>query len=68
MKEVKLYQCEVCGTQYASKVNATKCEEFHAKGLKIDTLYYRGMNEVTEKFPIKILVKDKTGETRLYKL
>ena len=68
MKEVKLYQCEVCGTQYASKENAKKCEEFHAKGLKIDELFYKGMNQATEKFPVKIWIKDKTGEGRLYRL
>ena len=68
MKEVKLYQCEVCGTQYIDKENAKKCEKFHAKDLEIDRLYHRGMNETTDNFPVKILIKAKNGKTRLYRL
>lgn len=66
MKEVKLFQCEVCGTQYIDKKDAEKCEEFHAKGLEIDRLYYKGMNETVQKFPDKILIKAKNGETKMY--
>jgi hypothetical protein len=68
MKEVKLYQCEVCGTQYIDKKDAEECEEFHAKGLEIDRLYYSGMNDTAEKFPHKILLKAKSVETRTYRL
>lgn len=31
MKEVTLYQCEICGTQYASEGAAIECEESHRK-------------------------------------
>ncbi len=54
MKELKLYQCEICGTQYADKDKAKQCEQYHARGLEIDGWSYRGMNETTEKFPVKI--------------
>ena len=29
MKELKLYQCEICGTQYKEKTACTKCEKSH---------------------------------------
>lgn len=35
MKELKLYQCEICGTQYKSKTECEKCEKSHKKGLKM---------------------------------
>lgn len=68
MKELKLYQCELCKTQYADKNEAKKCEEYHARDFKIDSLLYKGMNETSEKFPVKIWVKSKNGEERMYRL
>lgn len=35
MKEKTLYYCEFCGTAYASKTDAQKCEEFHKVPKKI---------------------------------
>lgn len=34
MKEIKTYQCEICGTQYADKNNAEECEKLHANCIK----------------------------------
>ena len=36
--------------------------------LEIDCCSYRGMNETSEKFPVKIWVKAKNGEERMYRL
>nr|DAS60465.1 MAG TPA: C2H2 type zinc-finger protein [Caudoviricetes sp.] len=68
MKELKLYQCELCKTQYADKEEAKRCEQYHVRGLEIDCCSYRGMNETSEKFPVKIWVKSKNGEERMYRL
>lgn len=68
MKELKLYQCELCRTQYADKNEAKRCEEYHVRDLKIDSFLYKGMNETSEKFPVKIWVKAKNGEERMYRL
>ena len=35
MKKLELYQCEVCGTQYKSKLECTECETRHMKELRI---------------------------------
>lgn len=42
MKELKLYQCEVCGTQYADKLKAKECEKYHATNLEISDCKYHG--------------------------
>ena len=38
MKELKLYACEHCGTQYKNKAEAEKCETSHKTKLKITIL------------------------------
>lgn len=67
MKEPKLYQCEICGTKYAEKLKAKECEKYHAKDLVISDCKYHGMN-VGGSFPVKIFVKSKSGEERMYRL
>lgn len=67
MKEIKLYQCEICGTKYAEKLKAKECEKYHAKDLVISDCKYHGMN-VCGSFPVKIRVKAKNGEERMYRL
>lgn len=66
MTEVKHYKCDICGKEHPTQEKAKKCEDFHAKGLEIDRLYYKGMNETVQKFPDKILIKAKNGETKMY--
>ena len=34
MKELKLYQCELCGTKYTDRNEAKKCEKYHVKDFK----------------------------------
>ena len=67
MKEIKLYQCDVCGTKYAEKLKAKECEKYHAKDLEITTRDYRGMNEGTGNFPVKIWVRSKDGTEIMYR-
>lgn len=44
MKEVKLYQCELCGRQFKTAEKAQACEREHKKNLRvIDETY--GSNE-----------------------
>ena len=68
MKELKLYQCELCGTKYADKNEAKKCEEFHVKDLEVSDCKYHGMNVCADKFPVKIWIKSKSGVKRMYRL
>lgn len=40
MKEVRLYQCEVCGTEYSTKEEAEGCEASHEKDAKVTKFEY----------------------------
>lgn len=64
MKELKLYQCEVCGTEYSDESKAKECEKYHATGLRISGHKYDRIG----RFPVKIWVKSKDGEERMYRL
>lgn len=35
MKELKLYQCEVCGRQFKTAEKAQACEQGHKKNLRV---------------------------------
>lgn len=35
MKELKLYQCDVCGRQYRTVEKAQACERGHKKNLRV---------------------------------
>ena len=40
MKELKLYQGEICGTQYRTAEKAQACEIGHKKNIRITTMEY----------------------------
>lgn len=67
MKKLRMYQCEICGTNYTDKLKAIECEKYHATGLEIIDCQYHGIN-VCGKFPTRIWVKSKGGEKRMYTL
>lgn len=63
MKIKKLYTCDICGTDYADKENAAKCEKLHKLVSEIkDTRY-----SAKYAYPHKILVKFKDGHEIWYK-
>ena len=67
MKELKLYQCEICGTRYADKNEAKKCEKYHVKDFEVVKPDYRGMNVGAGKFPVKIWLRSKDGVEVMYR-
>lgn len=66
MNEVKLYQCEICHTQYSSPHNAIKCENEHEIPNKIINCVYKSVNSVKSGMPIQITVEFKSGEKHTY--
>lgn len=60
MTEKKLYTCDICKTDYASKEDAIQCEKNH-KLLATATIVgvYKSMNSIKEGVPTKIRVKFK---------
>ena len=71
MKVKTLYTCEICHTDYTDKQQATQCEKSHFTDLTIvDKRYVAVKVPVrygTEGFPITITVKNKNGDTVIYK-
>lgn len=66
MKEIKHYVCEVCGTEYSEKLNATTCEGNHKKIKCIKKCKYRSMRDDKTGMPLKIEVEMETGEIVAY--
>ena len=40
MKEVKLYSCDFCGSQFSTPEEAAMCEETHEKDIEISSMVY----------------------------
>ena len=60
MTEKKLYTCDICKTDYASKEKAVQCENNH-KLLETATIVgtYKSMNSIPNGVPVKIKIKFK---------
>lgn len=56
MKEINLYQCEICGTQYASSKAAQDCEKSHKTIESIESAKYRSLKSNPDGYPDKITV------------
>ncbi len=67
MKELKLYQCEICGTQYAEKKKCQDCEKSHVKPKSISGTKYNAMNVGGDGLPVKITVTFENGKTAQYR-
>lgn len=52
MKELKLYQCEICGTNYNDKKKATDCEKSHKPWAYIIDNRYKANSKYPETFTI----------------
>ena len=66
MKEMKKYQCEICGTEYADKAKAVHCEQNH-KTITIKKIFYHPFEMSNCGLPYKIEVADKEGKTYIFK-
>lgn len=44
MKKLQFYQCERCGTQYKTALEASKCEKTHQLPLKVKPARFNAMN------------------------
>lgn len=67
MKETKIYICEVCGTQYASKTRCMACEKSHKKPLRIKNCKYLPKQNSEKGYPFRIDVKMEDGEVISYR-
>ena len=67
MKELKLYVCEHCGTQYKNKAEAEKCETSHKTKLKIKEMKFVSYKNNHTGFPITLEVVDENNYTVRYR-
>ena len=66
MKELKMYQCEVCGTQFADKKKAEECEHKHRKVIKMISAKYRPYTSAKDGIPDNIIVEFDDGKKIRY--
>jgi hypothetical protein len=57
MRELKLYECEICRTQYASEKAAIDCEQSHRKIVKVKASKYRSQKSNPMGYPDRITVE-----------
>ena len=67
MKELKLYQCEICGTQYSSKVTCEHCESIHIIPKAIYETKYTPVNMGGDGLPTKIIIEFENGKKAQYR-
>ena len=63
MKELKMYECEVCHTRYTERLKAENCEKSHVGEPKIVESCYFVQNN---KYPCKLIVEFKDGKRITY--
>lgn len=67
MKQICLYQCEICGTQYKSKMDAQTCEKTHKKPIDFEASRYVPYKNDESGYPVTITVKFKDDKFVMYK-
>ena len=66
MKECKLYQCEICNTQYKEKSDCQACEKNHVKPESIKECKYHA-EQYFANYPDTITVLMEEGKELKYK-
>jgi len=63
MKEIKLYQCEICGRQYKLSADAKACEKYHQRAVEILDMRFTPWNHMqSSPYPHTINVKMEDGK------
>ena len=68
MTEIKLYQCDICGTRYTNEKIAKECENNHVTKLEIvDCIHWKKASR-EDGFPGEITVEAADGRERNYRI
>ena len=66
MKELKLFVCEICGTQYKEKRKCQECESSHKEPKSIVSSHYLSYQNNKSGYPNIIQVEFSKGEVISY--
>lgn len=64
MKELTIYQCEVCGNKYSNKIECGMCESKHINPVEI--VGYCPERALFDFYPSYVEIKFDNGEIRKY--
>lgn len=67
MKELNLYQCDICGTQFAHKDLCQKCEQGHVQQIEIIKIRYLPITQDKSGMPTTITLTGPDGKHYVYK-
>lgn len=67
MKEISLYKCDICGTEFKEKDRCMACERVHKQVKKIAGARYLPITGDETGYPDRITVEFEDGETKVYK-
>lgn len=61
MKEVTLFCCEICGTEYPDKESAENCERFHKIPVSCKGANWKQKDPRHEGYPFSVIVEFSDG-------
>ena len=62
MKQINLYQCEICGKKYSAESTAVSCEKSHMEPVKITCCQFGS----GQQYPFAITVSFADGKEHTY--
>lgn len=62
MKELKLYCCEICGTNYNNKAEAQACEKNHKAPVKYTPMNWKPKIFIDSGYPLAIIAEFSDGK------
>ena len=66
MKEKILFECELCHTQYAAKIDAQSCENNHKRVMSVDTERFLSEKQDATGYPIDVMLVMSDGRKIKY--
>ena len=67
MIEKKMYQCEICGTEYSDKSKCKECEKSHRVPDTIVDARYVAKSFNNKGYPVSVTIRMDDGKDIIYK-
>ena len=68
MTEIKLYQCDICGTRYTNEEITKECEKNHVTKIEVIQCNHLSVKVCKDGFPTRITVQSADGRERKYRI